>query len=52
MARVINCPCGFVIRGDTDEELLGAAHRHMDEAHADRSSTPSDEELLASAEEE
>jgi predicted small metal-binding protein len=52
MARVINCPCGYVIRGDTDEELLRGAHQHMDEAHPDRSSTPSDEELLASAQEE
>ena len=52
MARVINCPCGFVIRGETDQELLAAAHSHMDDAHADRTSTPSDEELLASAQEE
>ena len=52
MARVINCPCGEVIRGETDEELLAGAHKHMDEAHADRESTPSDEELLASAQEE
>ena len=52
MARVINCPCGVVIRGDTDEELLRGAHQHMNETLADRSSTPSDEELLASAQEE
>ena len=52
MSKVINCPCGEVIRGDTDEELLAGAHKHMDEAHADRASTPSDEELLASAQEE
>ena len=52
MARVINCPCGQAIRGDSDQELLAAAHRHMDEAHPDRSQTPSDEELLASAENE
>ena len=51
MAKVINCPCGYDVRGDTDEELLANAHKHMDEAHADRESTPSDEELLASAQE-
>ena len=51
MAKVINCPCGYVVRGDTDEELLAGAHQHMEEAHADREQTPSDEELLASAEE-
>lgn len=52
MAKAINCPCGHVVRGDTDEELLRAAHQHMDEAHPDMSSKPSDEELLASAQEE
>ena len=52
MARVINCPCGYVIRGESDEELLSGAHKHMEESHPDRSHTPSDEELLASAEEE
>ena len=52
MSRVINCPCGEAIRGDTDEELLRGAHQHMQEAHADMAEKPSDEELLASAEEE
>jgi len=51
MSKVINCPCGEAIKGDTDEELLAAAHKHMEEAHPDRSNTPSDEELLASAQE-
>lgn len=52
MARVINCPCGYVIRGDSDEDLLAGAHKHMEESHPDRASTPSDEDLLASATEE
>ena len=52
MARVINCPCGEAIRGETDEELLAGAHKHMDEAHPDMSQRPSDEDLLASATEE
>lgn len=52
LARVINCPCGSVVRGDTDEELLEAAHQHIEESHPDREDTPSDEELLASAQEE
>ena len=52
MARVINCPCGYVIRGDSDEDLLAGAHKHMEESHPDRRTTPSDEDLLASAQEE
>jgi predicted small metal-binding protein len=50
MAKVINCPCGYTVRGDTDEALLAEAHKHIQEAHPD--SKVSDEELLASAEEE
>jgi predicted small metal-binding protein len=52
MAKVINCPCGYTVRGETDEALLEAAHKHIEEAHADRVGTVSDQELLASAEEE
>lgn len=51
MTRVISCPCGEVIRGESDEELLSGAHRHKEESHPDREHTPSDEELLASAQE-
>ena len=25
MAKVINCECGYVVRGETDEELLAGA---------------------------
>jgi predicted small metal-binding protein len=33
MALVINCDCGFVIRGDTDDELVTNAQQHAREAH-------------------
>ena len=52
MARVINCTCGYVVRGDTDEDLLAAAHKHMDESHPDLADRPSDKDLLASAQAE
>jgi predicted small metal-binding protein len=52
VAKVINCPCGYDVRGDTDEDLLAAAHKHMDEDHPDVADRPSDDELLASAQEE
>ena len=52
MARVINCPCGHVIRGNTNGQLSAGAHQHMEEAHADMANKPSDEELIASAQEE
>jgi predicted small metal-binding protein len=44
--------CGYVIRGDSDEDLLAGAHQHMDEVHPDLAERPSDEDLLASAQEE
>jgi predicted small metal-binding protein len=33
MAKVINCPCGFVVRGDTDEQLVARAQEHAKTVH-------------------
>ena len=33
MTKVINCECGFVVRGNTDEELVVAAQRHALDVH-------------------
>jgi predicted small metal-binding protein len=52
MAKVINCPCGYTVRGDTDEELLAEAHKHIESDHPDRVGKVSDEELLGSAQEQ
>lgn len=51
MARVINCECGYTVRGDSDEELLAEAHRHIDEQHPDMKGQVTDEQLLSMAEE-
>ena len=51
MAKVINCECGYVVRGDTDEELLSQAKSHVQEAHPDMAGKVSDEQLLSMAEE-
>ncbi len=51
MAKVINCDCGAVIRGDTDAELVAAAQRHLREAHPDLAGKISAEDLLEMAEE-
>lgn len=39
MAKMITCDCGFVARGDTDEELVERAQRHAREVH-DMNLTP------------
>jgi predicted small metal-binding protein len=33
VAKVINCECGYVVRGETDDELVASAQRHAREAH-------------------
>jgi predicted small metal-binding protein len=33
MAWVINCDCGVVVRGDTDDDLVTNAQEHAREAH-------------------
>ena len=33
MAKIINCDCGFVVRGETDDELVGNAQAHAREVH-------------------
>jgi predicted small metal-binding protein len=51
MAKVIHCDCGFVVRGDTDEQLLAAANAHIRDAHPDMLGKISEQDLLAMAEE-
>ena len=33
MAKIIKCDCGYVVRGDTDSELVDVAQRHAREVH-------------------
>jgi predicted small metal-binding protein len=33
MEKVIHCPCGFVVKGDTDEQLVRNAQTHATEVH-------------------
>jgi predicted small metal-binding protein len=51
MAKVINCDCGYVARGENDEELLADARRHIEDQHPDLVGKVSDEELLSQAQE-
>jgi predicted small metal-binding protein len=51
MALVINCDCGFVVRGETEDELVAGGEAHMADAHPDMAGKVSREDLLAMAEE-
>ena len=33
MTKILNCDCGRVVRGGTDDELVAAAQKHAREAH-------------------
>lgn len=52
MAKLINCECGYVVRGETDDELVQRAERHVEETHPDLVGKVTREDLLAMAEEE
>jgi predicted small metal-binding protein len=51
MAKLINCECGQVIRGETDDELIAAAEEHINSNHPELVGKVSREDLLAMAEE-
>jgi predicted small metal-binding protein len=51
MAFLINCDCGHVSRGETEDELVEEASRHIQEVHPELAGKVSREELLAMAEE-
>ncbi|MAP39944.1 MAG: DUF1059 domain-containing protein [Dehalococcoidia bacterium] len=33
MAKVVNCPCGEVLRGETDDELVSLVQEHGKAVH-------------------
>ena len=51
MAKVINCECGHVVRGETDDELLENAEEHVNRDHPELVGKVSREDLLGMAQE-
>lgn len=51
MAKLINCECGRVVRGESDEELLANAEEHVNRDHPELAGKITREDLLAMAEE-
>ena len=47
MAKVIRCECGFVARGDSDDQVVGAIRQHMEADHPAVLATVSREDLLS-----
>jgi predicted small metal-binding protein len=46
MARIIRCECGFVARGETDDEVIDAIRSHMGTDHPTLLETVEQEDLL------
>ena len=51
MAKLINCECGQVVRGETDDELIANAEVHINRDHPDLVGKISREDLLSMSEE-
>ena len=49
MAKKIDCPCGYTVRGDSDDELVANAEEHMRDKHPEMVGTMSREQLLEMA---
>lgn len=51
MTKVIDCECGQVVRGETEDELLANAEAHIDRDHPELAGKVSRADLLAMAHE-
>ena len=51
MAKVVNCPCGETVRGETDDELVANVEAHVRSHHPDMVGKMSREDILGGAEE-
>ena len=51
MAKLINCECGQVVRGETVDELIANAEQHINRDHPELVGKVSREDLLGMAEE-
>jgi predicted small metal-binding protein len=50
MALIMNCECGEVARGETEDELIAAVERHVAEQHPELMGKFSRDDILAMAE--
>ncbi len=51
MAKVIDCECGQVVRGETEDELIANAEAHIERDHPELVGKVSRDDLLAMAHE-
>lgn len=51
MAKLINCECGEVLRGDSDDELIANVTAHVDRHHPELVGKLSRDDIVAMSEE-
>ena len=51
MGKIINCECGRVVTGESDEELIASVEEHVQSDHPDLVGKLSRDDILAMAEE-
>ncbi len=47
MAKLIRCECGFIARGDSDDQVVGVIRGHMASDHPALLDTVSQDDLLS-----
>jgi predicted small metal-binding protein len=45
MAKLINCECGYVVRGESEEEVIAKIKQHMQSDHPEVLASTSEEDL-------
>jgi predicted small metal-binding protein len=51
MAKQINCECGYTVRGETEDEVLGNAEEHIQRDHPELVGSMSRDDLRGMVEE-
>jgi predicted small metal-binding protein len=49
MGKQVNCPCGEIVRGENDDELVVNVEQHISDKHPDMEGTMSREQILGMA---
>ncbi len=52
MGKMIRCECGEVVKGEDEEQVLAAAHEHIEAKHPDMVTTITDSQLGAMMEDD
>lgn len=52
MGKLINCECGKVVRGNSDDDLVAAASEHVQRDHPELVGKLTRDDILAMSEEE